>query len=70
MALSLRDEIDAMLKHNLEQTPGWHNMTTGQAPLTQQAVVSAVAVMIGAHRDALLRIASEIDALRDSAGEA
>lgn len=69
MPLSFHDEMEAFLKHNLEQDDAWQRLTSGQShTLTQQDIIDTATRMIGVHNQAFLRVAEEIDGLRAAIG--
>jgi hypothetical protein len=65
MPLSFEDEIRGLLKHNAEQNPSIHKLTTeGSANAGIQESLEFFADIIASHGQALIRIAREIDNLR------
>lgn len=65
MVLSFRDEIEVFLIHGIEQDPLMHAATTGgKVVATDREVVNMLVGLGAVHRQALLKIADEIDKLR------
>lgn len=65
-AMSLRDEIDAELRRVTEAAPWNLQSQLGGAPVEGSAVtllVQTVIPLLNAHREALLKLASAVDAL-------
>jgi hypothetical protein len=64
MARSLRNELDALMTAQMEQFPDWHEaMSRPGDNLNLQETVNIVLRWQGIHREAILRLAEEIDRL-------
>jgi hypothetical protein len=64
VARSIEKEIDAFMKARIEQDPGFHALAAGGfKDLTPDAMNRLVWHTVGVHREAILRLASEIDNL-------
>src|SRR5471032_836922 len=64
MPRSLRNELDALMKAQMEQLPDWHEaMARPGDNLNLQETVNIVLRWQGIHREMILRLAEEIDRL-------
>ena len=68
--MTLRNEIDALMKAEIEQHPEWHrimedNRDAPEDPMTLRDTVLGLMAMVSVQRKAILRLADEIDARED-----
>jgi hypothetical protein len=59
--MNLEEEIGAMMTARIEQSDEWNQ--ANRSPVTKDDVVAVVAVTMKTHREAILRLAREIDNL-------
>jgi hypothetical protein len=60
--VNLEDEVAALLQVRIEQSPAW-NEFHDRGSVDAEDLHRVMAVAIAAHREAILRLAREIDAL-------
>lgn len=63
--MKLEDELDTMMKARIEQSDAWNDFHTA-GDVSPRALQRLMAAAMAAQRDAILRLAREIDELHGS----
>lgn len=60
--MTLEEEMDAFMKARIEQSQAWNEYhAKGEDNITARDLQRVMAVTMGVHREAILRLAREID---------
>jgi hypothetical protein len=58
--MTFEDEMDTFMKGRIEQSHAWNDFHS-RGTITQEDLARVVAHTVGVHREAILRVAREID---------